>query len=111
MHDTRIELVLRIGAEFREIRVPVDASEHLLKELSEPLEWSDDPLYLMMASPGMYGGFGDAITIRKKVFSMREATAKEISWKITEALVAYFGRNDRNKNDNETPTASLGSQG
>jgi len=92
---TRIELVIRVGDEFTEIRVPVDVSAQLLRELSEPVELSDAPFALLLASPGMWGGRGDAITVRKKAFAMRKDTASEISDKIVNALVKFFGRNDK----------------
>ena len=95
MDRTRIELVIRIGEEFKEHRVPVTVSSDLLRELSEPMELSDDPIALVLASPGLYGGFGDAVTIRKKMFEIRKSTAQEISERVTASLVSYFGRDDK----------------
>jgi hypothetical protein len=65
-----------------------------MHELSEPMERSDDPWSLILASPGMFGGKGNMIEIRKKVFKMRKEAAAEISRAVTEALIEYFGRND-----------------
>lgn len=90
MSQARIELTIRVGYESQTVAVPV--SEHLLYELSEPMELSDEPFALFVA-----GGFRgkDVVEVRKKKFAMREGTAKEISAALTKALVEHFGRNDK----------------
>jgi hypothetical protein len=91
-----ITLVLRIG-EFgeKQYAIVLPLSETLTKELMEPVELSDNPLSILLASPGFYGGYGDAVTIRKKKFRLREATAKEIAREIEKTLLEMFGENDK----------------
>lgn len=90
--NARIELVVRTGSEYtvHSIALPVD--ERLLHELSEPMELSDEPFSLYVA--GGHRG-RDVTEVRRKMFRMREAHAKDIANSLAKALVDYFGRNDR----------------
>jgi hypothetical protein len=72
----------------------VGISETLRRELMEPVELSDSPFSLYMASPGVFGGNGDAITIRRRAFKMRRAVAKGIADAMVPALLEVFGVND-----------------
>ena len=91
----QVELTLRIGQYQEQVKtVCVPISEDLSRELLEPIEWSDEPLSLILASPGMWGGKGDAITQRKKIFKLRRDVAKALAESITEELIKLFGMND-----------------
>lgn len=80
------------GRQHRSVVVPVDSE--LWREATQPTELSDDPFALMLASPGLYGGHGDAITIRKKVFKMRADLAQEIGRAVAARLIEAFGERD-----------------
>jgi hypothetical protein len=67
-------------------------SDHLLHELSEPLELSDEPISILLKSWPMQR---DYTTYRKRKFQMREGFAQALSKEITKALINYFGRNDK----------------
>ena len=94
LETDRVTLTVYTGRDFRSHRLAVGISADLTRELSEPVELSDEPFSILLASPGLFGGTGDAVTIRENKFKMREATAREIAGALTTALVAYFGRND-----------------
>jgi hypothetical protein len=91
-----VELTVRYG-EFgqKQKTVAIQISEDLRRELMEGVELSDDPFSLMMASPGLYGGKGDAITIRRRAFKMRLDVAKKIAADMVPALLDAFGANDQ----------------
>lgn len=88
----RIEIIIRTGLDYEVHRLAVPVSEYLLRELSEPMELSDNPISLFIA--GGHRG-RDVVEVRRKKFLMRDATANEISKALTNALVEYFCRNDR----------------
>lgn len=93
--DARVELTLRIGRfgeESHTVCVPVD--EYLARKLTEPVELSDDAFSLLLASPGMFGGHGDAVTLRKEKFELRRAEARSIAKAIEDQLFKMFGVND-----------------
>ena len=96
-NDTaRIELTIRYGCygeKSKTVIVPI--SEHLRGELMEPVELSDDPFSLLIASPGLRGGYGDAVTIRKKKFKMRHDIAQSIAQYLVPELIKAFGANDK----------------
>lgn len=58
------------------------------------VERSDEPFSLLVASPGMFGGKGDALTFRRKTFKMRREVAKDIAAAMVPALLEAFGVND-----------------
>lgn len=93
--ENRVELVLTIGqfGERREV-VAVPISDELIKDLMEPIELSDNPFSVMLASPGMFGGKGNAIEIRHRKFRLRRATADELATRIKNKLVELFGIDD-----------------
>jgi hypothetical protein len=90
-----IELTIRYGRygeQSKSVAVPV--SEGLMEDLMEPVELSDEPWSLLIASPAFYGGKGDAVTMRKRSFKMRREVAQEIARAMVPALMAAFGVND-----------------
>lgn len=92
---TGIELTLYIGQYGERVeRVGLPISESLARDLTEPVELSDEPFSLLLASPGLFGGKGDAVTIRRKKFKLRRETAREIAKAIEDKLVDLFGVND-----------------
>lgn len=78
--------------ESKAIALPI--SDDLARELMERVELSDDPFSILLASPGMYGGKGDAVTIRRKKFKMRREVAEEIARAMVPAMMQAFGVND-----------------
>lgn len=95
MSNAQVELTVRSG-EFGEkaTTVVIPLSSELLRELQFGVELSDKPFSLLLASPGFFGGRGDAHTIRRKVFAMRRAVAEEIARAAVPALMEAFGVND-----------------
>lgn len=90
-----VELTIRhgrFGEQVKTITLPI--SEYLLRELMCTVELSDDPFSLMLASPGLMGGRGDAVTIRRKAFTMRREAAKDIARLLVQELTNAFGVND-----------------
>lgn len=94
MSESRVSICVETGRERTRHVIAIPVSDRVLRELSEQLELSDDGFSVMLASPGMLGGHGDSVTIRKRVFKMREDFAKEIAATLVMALTEYFGRND-----------------
>jgi hypothetical protein len=95
MTSPRITLQLQYGSfgeKTHTVCIPIN--DHLRRELMEPVEHSDEPMSLLLASPGMYGGKGDALTIRKRAFKLRKQHAEEISHAIVAELVKLFGYED-----------------
>lgn len=90
-----VELTIRYG-HFgeHEKTVAVQIDEHMRRELMQTVELSDDPFALMLASPGLYGGKGDAVTIRREKFQMRRDIARAIADAMVPALCKAFGIND-----------------
>lgn len=90
-----VQLTIRYG-EFGEHQksVVVPISNMLMRELMGKLELSNEPFSLMIASPGMYGGKGDAVTIRRKTFEMRRSVAEQIARAMVPELMKAFGVND-----------------
>lgn len=95
----QVELTLRLGQYGERVEtVVVPLSEGIARDLMEPMEpmeLSDEPWSLMLASPGLMGCKGDAVTIRKRTFKMREGYSKEIAAALTDKLVELFGSEDR----------------
>lgn len=90
-----IELVVRYGAygeKLARAMLPID--EMLMRELMEGVERSDDSFSLLLASPGLMGGYGDAVTIRRRKFEMRRDFAESIARSMVPALLKAFGVND-----------------
>lgn len=91
----RVDLTIRYGEwgeQSKTVVVPV--SKMLMKELIEKVELSNEPFSLMIASPCMFGGRGDAVTIRRKTFEMRREIAEQIAKAMVPALLRAFGVND-----------------
>ena len=80
------------GHQSKSIALPI--SDDLARELMGRVELSDDPFSILLASPGMYGGKGDAVTIRRKTFKMRREVAEEIARAMIPAMMKAFGVND-----------------
>jgi len=95
MSQSGVTLTLRIGQYGESVQaIELPLSETLARDLSEPVELSDHPLSILLASPGMWGGVGDAVTIRKKKFRLRKVAAREIAKAVEEKLIEMFGVND-----------------
>ena len=91
----KIELTIRYGhwgEQQKSVAVPID--ESLMRELMGKVELSSEPLSLMLASPGMFGGKGDAVTVRRRTFQMRRDMAEQIAQAMVPALLKAFGVND-----------------
>jgi hypothetical protein len=96
MGHPRIDLRVSYGAYGQESKtVSLEISEGLMRELSESVELSDEPMSLLLASPGAFGGHGDAVSIRRRKFEMRRELAEEIAASMVPALLRAFGVNDR----------------
>ena len=90
-----VELTVRYGTygeQQKTIAVPI--SEELMQELMGSVELSDEPLSLLMASPGLFGGKGGAVTFRRKTFAMRLDVAKQIAAAMVPELLRAFAVND-----------------
>jgi hypothetical protein len=95
MSRALVELTLRMGPcgeRVKTVALPID--DRLARDLTEPLELSDEPWSLMLASPCLYGGRGDAVTVRRRAFALRRETAREIGRAVAEKLVEMFGAED-----------------
>ena len=91
----QVELTVRFGdcgQQAKTVAVPI--SEDLTRELIGRVELSNEPFSLLLASPGAYGGKGDAVTYRRRVFKMRRAVAEEIARAMVPELLKAFGVND-----------------
>lgn len=90
-----VELIIRYGDYGQELKaVAIPISEDLTRQLLGRVELSDEPLSLLMASPGAFGGRGDAVTIRKITFRMRRSVAEQIARAMVPELMKAFGVND-----------------
>lgn len=95
MSRAQVELTLRIGRYGERVQsVAVPISEDLARQLTEPVELSDEPMSMLLASPGMFGGKGDAVTIRHKKFVLRKDVARGLADQITAELLKLFGDRD-----------------
>ena len=90
-----IELTIRHG-QFGEKQktVALRIDEDLMRDLMGHVELSDEPFSLMLASPGMFGGKGDAVTMRRAKFKLRQDVAQKIAKDMVRAMVEAFGAND-----------------
>lgn len=91
-----VELTVRYGdygQESKTVAVPI--GDDLTRELLGGVELSDDPFSLMFASPGMFGGRGNAVEIRRRAFQMRREVAQEIAKAMVPELMRAFGLNDK----------------
>jgi hypothetical protein len=96
MSHPRIDLTVSYGAYGQESKtVSLEISQDLMHELSESVELSDEPMSLFLASPGAFGGHGDAVTFRRRKFKMRRELAEEIAASMVPALLRAFGANDQ----------------
>jgi len=90
-----VELTIRYGTygeQQKTVAVPI--SEYLAQELMGKVELSNDPFSVLLASPGAFGGKGNAITMRHKTFAMRRDVAKQIANAMVPELLKAFGVND-----------------
>ena len=95
MNKASVELTIRYGyhgGQSKTVILPI--SEEIFRELTTGAELSDEPFSLLLASPGMRGGHGNAITIREKAFKMRREIAEQISKLMIPGLLEAFGVND-----------------
>ena len=91
-----VELTVRYGHyghEQKTVALPI--SEDFTRELLGGVELSDDPFSLFIASPGVLGGHGDALTFRRRTFKMRREVAEQIAKAMVPALLKAFGVNDK----------------
>lgn len=80
MREPQIELKVRYGRwGEQEKTVVLPISHDLMRELMGKVELSNDPFSLMLVSPGLYGGVGNAVTFRDKTFRMRRRVARAIA--------------------------------
>ncbi len=90
-----VELTIRYGFYGeQQQKVALAIGEDLVRELMGTVELSNEPISLLLASPGMMGGRGDAVTIRHKTFAMRRDIAEKIASAMVPALLKAFGVND-----------------
>lgn len=95
MRGACVELTIRYGEFGHESKtVAINLPPDLTRELMGRVELSDEPFSVLIASPGMFGGHGDAVTIRKRTFKMRKEIAKEIAAAMVPAMLEAFGVND-----------------
>ena len=95
MNGAKVSLTIRYGWHSEnEKTVALPISADLARELMGRVELGDKPFSVLLASPGMFGGKGDAVTIRRKTFKMRRAVAEEIARAMVPALLEAFGVND-----------------
>jgi hypothetical protein len=90
-----VTLTIRYGTyghESKSIAVPIDAT--ISRKLLGTVELSDAPFSLMLASPSMYGGKENAVTVRRKTFEMRRDVAEQIARAMVPAMLEAFGVND-----------------
>ena len=80
------------GEESKTVVLPLP--DMLMRELMGTVELSDEPLSVLLASPAVFGGKGDAVTIRRKAFEMRRRTAEQIARAMVPELMKAFGVND-----------------
>lgn len=95
MSRALVELTVRFGRfgeQQKTVAVPID--ERMTRELMQAVELSDDPFSLFVASPGVFGNKGDAVTIRHRTFKMRREVAKAIADAMVRELMRAFGCND-----------------
>lgn len=94
--DAQVVLTLRLGEFGEKVHsVAITVSERLARDLMEPMELSDEPMALFLASPGLMGGKGDAVTARKRKFVMRKEHSKEIAAGLVRELEKLFGTDDQ----------------
>lgn len=90
-----ITLTLRLGTfGEREQQVVLKLPDDIARALTEPMELSDESLSQLLASPGLYGGHGDCVTVRKKKFALRRDQARVIAREIERELFKLFGVDD-----------------
>lgn len=95
MNKASVELTIRYsyyGEQSKTVILPI--SDELFCEITTRLEWSDEPFSILFASPGMFGGKGNAITTRERVFKMRREVAEDIAKSMVPELLKVFGVND-----------------
>lgn len=80
------------GEYCKSVVIPINAD--LMQGLMGKVELSNEPLSLLLASPGVFGGKGNAITIRNKAFEMRRDIARAIAEAMIPELIKAFGCND-----------------
>jgi len=95
MSEAGVSVTVRYGTFGDQAKtVVLPLSKSLMRELTERIELSSDPFSLMIASPGMFGGKGNAVTIRRETFKMRLDVAEQIARAMVPALLEAFGVND-----------------
>lgn len=89
--NTVFSLIITTGHyEHHTVSIPV--SESIMRELKEPMECSNEPISMLLAS--MSSPREDFGQMRERKFKMRKDIAREIANALTEALVDYFGNGD-----------------
>lgn len=91
----QIELIIRVGQYGqKEHRIALALPPDLAQDLMEPVEVSDESWSILLASPALYGGHGNAVQIREQKFQLRRAMAKKIAGQIESELIRMFGHED-----------------
>lgn len=80
------------GEYCKSVVIPISAD--LIQELMGKVELSNEPFSLMLASPGVFGGKGNALNIRNKAFELRREVAQAIAEAMIPELIKAFGCND-----------------
>src|SRR5712671_1425243 len=104
MAETSIVVTVRsglYGQDMKSFAIPI--SEHLMRELHEPVELSNEPFSLMLASFKTIS----AVEIREQKFQMRRETARKIARMIEDMLVEEFGSNDQTDGYSKKQMASF----
>lgn len=93
--NPRVEMLLHYDpSSDKRLYAVMDIDPMVLREAMESCERSDDPMSISLASPGLFGGKGDAVSHRKKVDSIRKMLAASIALAFEEHMVNMLGAND-----------------
>jgi len=94
-----VRLTIGLGREGHEqYAVNVPLREDMLHEMSEPMEESDSPMSHLLRGwrPGTnaFEAISESVTLRKRVFEMREEHAAHIAKEVTRLIKEHLSRRD-----------------